>query len=175
MTNFIIISIIYLISVFIVKLAIFLALTKILNRKVKFSRVFKSFLIYEILLFLFVLIYLGSNYFLFIETSALHILSFIIISYIIFLISIYFTKLFNWKKGLLVFILMFFIITPLVSGIFTRFVLIMVKTDFEEMSWDLLFSPPLSLKIINRISESLAGGLISHYYMSIIISLNSFD
>lgn len=172
MTNFIIISIIYLISVFIVKLAIFFALTKILNRKVKFSRVFKAFLIYEILLFLFVLIYLGFNNFLFIKTSALHILSFIIVSYIIFLISIYFTKLFNWKKGLLVFILMFFIITPLVSTISTRFVLIVIKPDFEETSWDLLFNPPLSLKIINRISESLSGDLIWNYYMSIIIYFN---
>jgi len=171
MTNFIIISTIYFISVFIAKLAIFFALTKILNRKVKFSSVFKAFLIYEILLFLFVLIYLGFNNFLFIETSALHILSFIIVSYIIFLISIYSRKLFNWKKGLLVFILMFFIITPLVSGIFSSFVLFVVKPDFGEMSWDSFFNnPPLSSKIIDRMGKSLTGGLISHYYMSIIIN-----
>jgi len=175
MTNLIIISIIYFISVFIIKLAIFFVLTKILNRKVKFFYVFKAFLIYEILLFLFVLIYLGFNNFLFIKTSVLHILSFIIVSYIIFLISIYFTKLFDWKKGLLVFILMFFIITPLVSGILTQFVLTVVKPDFGEMSWDSLFNPSLSSKIIDRVGKSLSGGLISHYYMSIIISLPSSD
>ena len=175
MTNLIIISIIYLICVFIIKLAIFFTLTKILNRKVKFFHVFKAFLIYEILLFLFVLIYLGFKNFIFIEKSVLHILPFIIVSYIIFLISIYFTKLFNWKKGLLVFILMFFIITPLVSGTLTRLTLTVVRPDFGETSWDSLFNPSLSLKVIDRINKSLAGGLISHYYMSIIISLSSYN
>jgi len=171
MTNLIIINIITLILIFIAKLGVFFALSKRLNQKAEFSNVFKAFLIYEILTFLFVLIYLGMSNFLFVETSILHILLFIIVSYIIFLVAIYFTKLFSWKKGLLVFALMFFIITPLVSGIVSGSISMIARPSFKEVPLDLLSNLPLSLKIIDRINQSLAGGLISRYYFSIILSL----
>lgn len=173
MTNFIIISVVTLILVFIAKLGIFFVLSKKLNQKAKFSNVFKTFLIYEILAFLFVLIYLGMNNFLFIDASILRILLFIIVSYLIFFAATYFTKLFSWKKGLLVFVLMFFIITPLLSGTIGRGILIVTKPNLEDVSSDFFSNLPLSLKIMDRISKSLSGGLISRYYMSIIISLPS--
>jgi len=163
MTNLIIISIVTLILIFIVKLGVFFALSKKLNQKAEF-------LIYELLAFLFVLIYLGMNDFLLIDTSVLRMLLFIIISYLIFFAVTYFTKLFSWKKGLLVFALMFFIITPLLSGIVTRSILMIAKPDLGETSLDSLFNPPLSLKIIDRINKSLAGGLISRYYFSMVLS-----
>ena len=170
MTNLIIISIVTLILIFIVKLGIFFALSRRLSQKAEFSNVFKTFLIYELLAFLFVLIYLEMNDFLLIDTSVLRMLLFIIISYLIFFAVTYFTKLFSWKKGLLVFALMFFIITPLLSGIVTRSILMIAKPDLGETSLGSLFNPPLSLKIIDRINKSLAGGLISRYYFSMVLS-----
>jgi len=175
MTNFIIISVVTLILVFIAKLGIFFVLSKKLNQKAEFSNVFKTFLIYEILAFLFVLIYLGMNNFLFIDTSILRIFLFIIVSYLIFFAATYFTKLLSWKKGLLVFVLMFFIITPLLSGIIGNGILMISRSNLEDVSLASLSSLPLSLKIMDRISKSLSGGLISRYYMSIIISLPSTD
>jgi len=171
MTNLIIISIVTLILIFIIKLGVFFALSKKLNQKAKFSNVFKTFLIYELLAFLFVLIYLEMNDFLLIDTSVLHMFLFIIISYLIFFAVTYLTKLFNWKKGLLAFALMFFIITPLLSGIVTRSILMIAKPDLGETSLSSLFNPSLPLKIIDRVNKSLAGGLISRYYFSIFLSL----
>ena len=117
------------------------------------------------------LIYLGMSNFLFIDTSILRILLFIIVSYIIFLVVIYFTKLFSWKKGLLVFALMFFIITPLVSGIVSGSISMIARPSYKGAPLDLLSNIPLSSKIIARINQSLAGGLISRYYFSIVLSL----
>ena len=176
MTNLIIISIVALILVFITKLGVFFALSRRLNQKTEFSNVFKAFLIYEILAFLFVLIYLGMSNLSFGETSILHILLFITVSYLIFFAATYFTKLFSWKKGLLAFVLMFFIITPLLGGSIP----VILRPAFGEVPldkgvpWYLSSNLPLSLRIINRISKSLAGELINWYYFSIIFSLQGF-
>lgn len=171
MTNLIIISMVTLILIFIAKLGVFFALSRKLNQKAEFSNVFKPFLIYEILAFLFVLIYLGLNNFLFVDASISRMLLFIIVSYLIFFAATYFTKLFSWKKGLLVFILMFFIITPLLSGIVSWSITMIARPNFKEVPLDLLSNLPLSLRIMDRVGKSLAGGLISRYYFSIVLSL----
>lgn len=166
--------------IFLIKILAFYLLVKLFNKKAKFLTSLKTLLIFELLYFIFACVYFRPIYSS-VWLSSLATLGVIVISYLIFYFSNYLTKLIDWKKGIILFIIMFLIITPIISYLVTRTMSTIETSDesiFLEMNiYELLnrmINPPLKWKIVETMGNSIGNGLLSQYLMSIVISKAGF-
>ncbi|MFA6437074.1 MAG: hypothetical protein WC242_05515 [Candidatus Paceibacterota bacterium] len=100
------------------KLLVFFKISKRFDKTILFKKIAIFFFLYEALYFLFVLIYPTDINFIFNHSSATVLLSsipLILVSCLFFFLINRFMKLFNLKKAIAVFLLMFFIATPILS------------------------------------------------------------
>lgn len=160
---------------FFIKLVAFYFLIKIFNRTVKFSKILKPILLYESAVLLFILIIpevlsyplrLLSVY-LSIIASLLFLLIIIAGAFFIFYFIMHKFSVLNWKKSLIVFLLMFIIITPVICLSRVSLITKLPISSDETSKLYLLDQPtlfhylPLSikaLKILRKLDESILEG-----------------
>lgn len=107
---------------FLIKLVAFYFLMKLFNKVVKFSTILKPVLLYELGVFLFFLIDPSFRLIYFFPLGIRNILLYplcllitVVILFLFFNFLMSKFSLFTWKKSLIVFLIMFFLITPLLS------------------------------------------------------------
>jgi len=125
-TYFIVLEAVTIFLAFLVKLIAFYFLIKFFNRTIKFSTVLKPILLYEMGFLVFILIsetilfypmHLFSSFLPAIIVSTLYFLIFVIIAFLIFHLAIRTFSIMSWKKSLVVFLLIFILITPAISSV----------------------------------------------------------
>lgn len=163
---------------FAIKIGVFFGLVKIFNKGISFPKVLKRLLIFELGAFLFYLAYLYIT-----RVGLLIIVGQFIVMFAWFAFLTTRKKFLTLKKAIIIFLLIFIVITPLISFghdiAMSRMVRIsVIEQEMEELTKDisiqsvLWFGPkvldlPLSLKIVGRIEVSLLEkrfiGDISNY------------
>jgi hypothetical protein len=177
MAYFIILDSITILLAFLINIGIFYFLIKLFNRLVKFSTALKLILLYETGFFIFWII--DPSRLLYFFPSVLRaVLSpvYLLVSIVVlfFFLSFLMRKfsLLNFRKTLIVFLMMFFIVTPFLSYYRAALAYSMTKSFFpyiaselpilNEMIRTLTFPalPPSAkaIKILNTIDDSLLGG-----------------
>jgi len=163
-------TLVSIIITFLIEVPVFYLLTKIFVRKVKFLDTLKTLLIFDALYFIFACICPKPIHYAWLY--ALTTIGIILISYLLFFISIHLTKLIDWKKGIILFILMFLIAAPITSYFVNKIMHMQMDSPFSRMSvvqaLNLLESPPLSWRILSKIGVTVDSNLWLDHFMSII-------
>jgi len=170
-------AVISIIITFFIKIPIFYLLVKLFDKKVKFLTSLKTLLIFELLYFIFACIYFKPVYSS-VWLSILTTFGIIAVSYLLFHLSSHLTKLIDWKKGIILFVIMFLIVTPIISYLLDRAMLMIEASDeltFPEMDTqellNLMINPPLKWKIINKVQDSVGNSLLSRHLQSVIFNI----
>ena len=171
-------AIISIIIILLIKILVFYLLVKLFDKKAKFLISLKTLLIFELLYFIFSCIYFKPIYSS-VWLSSLTTFGVIVISYLLFYLSSHLTKLIDWKKGIVLFVIMFLIVTPVISYLMTRIVSTIMELSnesiFLEMNiqelLNMITNPPLKWKLIIRIGDSVENGLLSQHLQSIIFNI----
>lgn len=170
MTHFVILESITILLAFLVNIGIFYLLIKLFDRSVKFLAVLKLILLYEAGFFAFWIVDpFRFLYSLLLELRVVLYPLYFIVPVVILFLFLYFLmrkfSLLNLKKTLVIFLIMFFMVTPFIS--YSRTMLTHSIIDLElsilyEMieifTFQGLSSPAKTIKIINTIDDSLLGG-----------------
>ena len=170
-------AVISIIIILLIKVPVFYLLVKFFDKKVKFLTSLKTLLIFELLYFIFACIYFKPIYSS-VWLSILTTFGIIVISCLIFYLSNRLTKLIDWKRGIALFIIMFLIVTPVISYLVNRVISTIEASDesiFLEMNiqelLNVMINPPLKWKIINKAQDSVGNSLLSRHLQSIIFNI----
>jgi len=148
--TFLQLQILYILIFLVVKLAVFFGLVKLFNKKVKLLTAIEAFFAYEFVFFIATLIFYNG-------ILLLHLMSYIALIVISCLTLLVITKklnLLNWKKGLVFFLLMIMIITPILTFATNKFIMrsLPKNIDFERENPLILF--PTTVK---KLTFSISG------------------
>lgn len=177
MTYFIILQSITILLAFLIKIGVFYFSIKFFNRLVKFSTALKLILLYEAGFFVFWIID-PSRLLYFFPSGVRAVLypAYLLVSIAVLFLFLYFLirkfSLLNFKKTLVIFLIIFFIVTPFLSYSRAALVYSMIKSFFPDIASELpIFNkmietftiqalPPSAkaIKILNTIDDSLLGG-----------------
>ncbi|MDI6591817.1 MAG: hypothetical protein QME61_02705 [Patescibacteria group bacterium] len=177
MTYFIILESITIFLAFLVNIGVFYFLIKLFNRSVKFLTALKLILLYEAGFFFFWIIDPARLFYFFpLGLRAVLYPVYLLVSVVVLFLFLYFLmqklSLLNFKKTLIVFLIIFFIITPFLSYCRAALAYSMTKSFFSDIASELsIFNemiktftfqalPPSAkaIKILNIIDDSLLGG-----------------
>jgi|AntAceMinimDraft_18_1070375.scaffolds.fasta_scaffold94195_3 hypothetical protein len=169
MISLILLASIALILTFAIKIPVFYLLTKIFNKEVKFLTSLKALISFEVLYFIFACIYFSPIY----SSSWRSILlsiGMILIPGGLFLLTNRVIKLTNWKKAMILFILMFLIATPIIVY-FTNIVVgnITSPENITVPGWDTVINPPLNWRIMNKMENSISNKILIQHLIPIIL------
>jgi hypothetical protein len=95
----------------------------------------------------------------------------ILIPYLLFILSAYFTKLIAWKKGIALFVLMFLIVAPIISCFIIVATVKIAPRDMENLDFDLVLNPSLSWKFLEKLGNTVGNNLYLEHLMPIISNL----
>ncbi len=167
------------IVIFLLEIPIFYFLTKAFYKNVKLIGAVKALLLYELFYFIFVCLYPtgGTKIFCFVSPFVV-----LIVSFGLFFLATKLTKLIEWKqwgKGIVLFVLMFVIITPVLIPYLTNtFIFNPIAQNLElseGMKLSDLFNPfyqkPLGWMILEKISLSVTNGLFSQSVANFIFNV----
>ena len=178
MISIITLAILTLVATFIIKVPVFYFLIKLLNKKIEFLTSLKGLLFFEVLYFLFVCIYFKPMYSS-LWLAILSLIGVILASGGLFLLVNHFVKIVNWKKSIILFILMFLIATPLISYFVTRVAVDIIPSENIIMPeidmWDVLINPPLYQRFMDKIGDSMGNDILMQSFMSVIFNLDDFE
>ncbi|MCH7828744.1 hypothetical protein IH982_02710 [Patescibacteria group bacterium] len=190
MTYFIILEAITILLAFLVNIGIFYLLIKLFNRLAKFSAVLKLIFLYEVGFFVFWLIDLSRLLLFFpLWLQAVLYPAYLLVSIMVLFLFLYFLmqkfSLLNFKKILIVFLIMFLIVTPFLSYYRAALTYSMTKSFFPDIVSELslfnamikslpfqsLPSPAKAIKILNTVDDSLLGGKFFKELRRLIITI----
>jgi hypothetical protein len=178
MISILFLAVISLIITFIIKVPVFYFLTRLFNNKIKFLISLKGLLLFEVLYFIFVCIYFGPIYSS-IWLGVLVLIGIILMSGGLFVLISHFIKITSWKKSILLFVLMFLIVTPLISYLVNKITVSMVSSENVLMPdlnmLDILSDPPLYWRFIDKIGDSMGNDILIQHFMPIILNLNNVE
>ena len=158
---------------FIIKAIIFIVLSRMFDKNAKILTIVKTFLIFEVLFFIFVFLYPEMGY----GPTAFLIIPFILIFYLLFYGTNRLSELFDWKKGILFFLLMYLIIAPGIGYFGPGGRLVNLFAGKENYGWseltphekiDLVHGYRLQSRILGELTNSIGSGAIPNYITFII-------
>jgi len=142
-------QILYILIFLVIKLAVFFGLVKLFNKKIKFLTAMEAFFIYEFVFFVATWIFYNGI----LLSHIISYISLIIISCLTLLIIIKKLNLFDWKKGL-VFFLVIIVITPILSFATNKFIVKPLSKNINAVGKNLLISFPT---VADKLSLSIGG------------------
>ena len=142
-------QILYILIFLVIKLAVFFGLVKLFNKKIKLLTAIEAFFIYEFVFFVSTWIFYNGI----LLSHLISYISLIIISCLTLLIIIKKLNLFNWKKGL-VFFLMIVVITPVLSFTVNKFIMKPLAKNINTVGKNILTSFPT---VADKLSLSISG------------------
>ncbi|MDD5621139.1 MAG: hypothetical protein PHS27_00885 [Candidatus Pacebacteria bacterium] len=149
----------------IIKLAIFFGLIKLFSKKSKTLNILGAFFLYEVLFFVFYWIYYPGAGISYVSGSTaftvIRFISLFIVALSIFLITIKILCLLSIKKSIIVFLLMFLIITPVLVWIIPNYVtgpLLFNKNTMQGRG--------IGISLINRMLGSMGNtGMLTDFIL----------
>ncbi len=166
------------IVIFLIKIPVWHFLAKNFYGNIKFLDALKALSLFELFYFIFASLYSARGYGFLVIVSPLII---ILISFGLFFLATKLTKLISWshwKKGVVLFLLMFLIITPSLDHLIDIFVFkpitkniglsVICKSAYVYNIFNPLYREPLERKIVEKMGDSIGNRLFFQSLTSFI-------
>ncbi len=160
------------IIVFLVEALIFISFGKNLFKKTKLLELLKTYILFELLLFLLIFLMPRLN-------SYIAMIFYILIPVVLLFLSSKIFRIFDWKRLLILFVLFFMILQPLVSINLGKAIALAIDVEMTTEEYEMTVSmmsmfgfmqKPVKWRIIDSVHSGLLGGGMSYNYFSQIIA-----